>query len=59
MDLVIGTKVVACPYSDDKFIIAAIKTDKDKPEPEIFWSRNLSENTIKLIEESLKNVDLS
>jgi hypothetical protein len=58
-DLVIETKVVACPYSDHKFIVAAIKTDKDKPEPEIFWSRNLSENNIKLIEESLKSVDFS
>ena len=50
---------MACPYSDHKFIIATIKTEKDKPEPEIYWFRNFYENNIMLIEESLKNLDFS
>ena len=58
-ELVSATEVVPCPYSDHKFIIATIKTEKDKPESEIFWSRNLSESNINLVEESLKNLDFS
>jgi hypothetical protein len=58
-DLIKKTKVVSCPYSDHKFVLASINVDKHKPEPEIIWSRNLSENNIKLIEDELIKQDYS
>jgi len=56
---VTATNVASCPYSDHDFILAAIETVKDKFKPEIFWSRNLSGNNIKQIEEGLKNINYS
>ena len=58
-DLVSETKVINCPYSDHKFIVGAIKIDSDKPKPDIFWSRNLSEKNLLLIEEKLVKADFS
>ncbi len=54
-----ATEVAFCCYSSHGFILPSIEAVKDKFKPGIFWSRNLSGNNIKQIEEGLKNINYS
>jgi len=57
-DLIIDTRVIGCPFINyHKFIVGSIKLDKQKPDSEVFWSRNLSDANIKLLEVELSQID--
>ena len=58
-NLITGTQVIDCPYSDHKFIVGAIDIKKFNPKPQIFWSRSLSEKNLKLMSEYLSSADFS
>ncbi len=51
--------MIGCPYSDHKFIIGSIEIEKVKTESETFWSRNLSEKNLTLLQDELGLQDYS
>ena len=58
-DKVVETKVIPCPFSDHKFIIAALDFNKTKNIPFVNEGRSLSEKNLFLISDLIKSQDFS
>ena len=52
---IIDTKVIGCPFSDRKFLIAALDFGQTKSSPFINVGRSLSEKNLMLILDQIKN----
>ena len=58
-DRIIGTNVIRCPFSDHKFIIAALDFNSTKPNPFVNIGQSFSEKNLILIGDRLSTLVLS
>ena len=57
--LVTGVKVIGCPFSDHKFLVAALDLSRAKHTPFVNIGRSLSEKKLFLIADLIKSQDFS
>ena len=58
-DKVVDVKVIGCPFSDHKFLVAALDFKKSKHTPFVNTGRSLSEKNLLLIADLIKSLDFS
>ena len=58
-DKIIDIKVIGCPFSDHKFLVAAIDLSRTKHTPFVNIGRSLSEKNLLLIADLIKSQDFS
>ena len=58
-NLISSTIVSDCPFSDHKFVSAAIKIGNDFVEEKCFWARNLSEKNCDYLKKKISSIDFT